>query len=388
MKPASINVLLAGGLLVTCAAGRAAAQHLSILEPEQEAHRPYQRLSTPSNLRPSGYTPQQMRHAYGLDQVSSEGEGQVIGIVDAYDYVNAESDLQVFSAAFNLPACTKANGCLTVVYADGQEPPPNRSWTGESSLDIQWAHAIAPLARIVLVLTPNGTTTNLLKGVPIAVQNGATVVSMSWGTNTEFRQEQSYDPYVFNNPAVTYFNASGNNGFGFFGYPAASPLVVGVGGTTLRLDPNGRRLDETAWSYGGGGLSFFVDQPVYQASAFTFTKRGIPDVAYDADPDTGVPVFDSEDGLWSEIGGTSAGSPQVAAIAAIANSLRAASGKAPIGNQFLNVIYAHPEAFRDILRGNNGHCGPLCAAWPGYDFTSGLGSPRGEVLIGVLASAP
>jgi subtilase family serine protease len=270
---------------------------------EQEAHRPYLRKSGTDSKTPSGYTPQQMRHAYGIDQIANQGAGQIIGIVDGFDYPSVESDLGVFTSQFGLPACTQANGCLTVIYATGTKPPPNAGWSGETSLDVQWAHAIAPQAQIK----------TLLEAVPVAVAHGAAVINMSW--------------------------------------------VVGAGGTTLDLDSSGN-------------------------------KRGVPDVVYDSNPNTGVPVYDSEDGNWAEVGGASASSPRWSAITAIANSIRASMGKGAIGGNFLNVVYANPLAFNDITQGSNGTCGPVCTAGPGYDFVTGLGSPMALQVVDAPTVAP
>ena len=355
---------------------------------EQEAHRPYQVNPGTNRNQPTGYTPQQILHAYGVDQIGNQGAGQVIGIVDAYDYSSIQSDLRVFDNQFGVAPCTVSNGCLTVVYSTGRRPPPNATWTGETALDVQWAHAIAPQARIVVVEAPNGTIKALLEAVPVAVANGATTVNMSWGTPKEPPNEQQYDPLFFNNPAVTYVNASGDLGHNSFGYPGASPLVVGAGGTTLELDGGGTVLKEVAWSGSGGGASHHFPIPAYQLGFQPSSKRGVPDVAYNADPRTGVPVYDSELGGWAEVGGTSAASPQWCALTAIANSMRATMGKATIGTNFLGVIYANPLAFNDITEGRNGDCGVQCRAGPGYDFVTGLGSPRALIVVNALIAAP
>ena len=301
---------------------------LSILE--QEAHRPYHRQPGTDSTTPHGYTPQQMRHAYGVDQIANQGAGQIIGIVDAFDYPSVESDLAVFTSQFGLPACTKANGCLTVIYATGTQPPANRGWSGETSLDVQWAHAIAPQARILLVEAPAGTTKVLLEAVPVAVAHGATVINMSWGTANEPANEQQFDQYFFNNRAVTYFNASGDAGNNLFGYPGASPLVVGAGGTTLRLDASGGIVKETAWSDSGGGESVYFPEPAYQLGAQSSGQRGVPDVAYNSDPETGVPVYDSEDGNWGQVGGTSASSPQWSALTPSPTAFAPVWGRVPL----------------------------------------------------------
>jgi subtilase family serine protease len=355
---------------------------------DQEAHRPYQRQPGTNGSTPTGYTPQQMQHAYGVDQITNQGAGQIIGIVDGYDYPSVESDLGVFTTQFGLPACTEANGCLTVVYATGTKPPPNAGWSGETSLDVQWAHAIAPQAKILLVEAPNGTVKALLEAVPVAVANGATVINMSWGTNDEFPDETELDPLFFSNALVTYINASGDNGINLFGYPGASPLVVGAGGTSLKLDAEGNILNEVAWSGSGGGESIYYTEPAYQIGAQSSGQRGVPDVAYDANPATGVPVYDSEAGDWGQIGGTSASSPQWSAIVAIANSIRAGMGKGTIGTNFLTVVYANPTAFHDITKGSNGNCGAECDAGPGWDFVTGLGSPMAPQVVDALVAAP
>ncbi len=380
-----IFAILCGAAL--CLPAGAYAQARGEDELHQEAHRPLIKTYHPESKTPVGYSPAQIRHAYGLDQIANGGDGQVIGVVDGYDYPNAEADLGVFTTTFGLPACTQANGCLTILYSGGTKPKENRGWTGETSLDIQWAHAIAPNAKIVLVEAPNGQTKTLLEAVPVAVAAGATVINMSWGTLKEFPGETGYDALYFNNPAVTYFNASGDDGNNLFGYPAASPLVVGAGGTTLRLDAAGDILRETAWSGSGGGQSIYFTEPAYQLGFQSSGQRGIPDVAWDSDPSTGVATYDSEDGNWAAAGGTSASSPQWSGLTAIANSLRAGQGKGTIGANFLNAIYSNPLAFHDITKGSNGNCGMVCEAGPGYDFVTGLGTLNAPAVVGVLVAA-
>jgi subtilase family serine protease len=330
-----------------------------------------------------------MRHAYGIDKIADEGEGQIIGIVDGFNYPEVEADLAVFDQQFGLPDCTTANGCLTVVYASGTVPPNNKGWTGETSLDVQWSHAIAPKAKIVLVLAENGNTSTLLAAVPIAVNYGATVVNMSWGTLFEFPIEKYLDQNFFSDSSVTYFNASGDDGHNLFGYPAASPLVVDCGGTTMVLNASGGIASETAWSGSGGGLSKYYEEPAYQMGVQTTGMRSVPDVAYDSSPFTGVATYDSEySPAWSAAGGTSASSPQWSALTAVANSLRAAVGKGTIGANFQSVLYANASALHDITSGSNGSCGADCTAGPGYDLVTGLGSPDAPKVIAALVAAP
>ena len=359
-----------------------------IPELTQDAHYPLTLIPSTTN-EPAGYTPQQIRHAYGVDQIPNQGEGQIIGIIDAFNYPEVESDLGVFDQQFGLPDCTVANGCLTVVYASGTVPPGNKGWTGETSLDVEWAHSIAPKAKIVLVLAENGWTGTLLAAVPVAVNYGATVINMSWGSLKEFPIEQILDQNFFSDPSVTYFNASGDDGYNLFGYPAASPLVVDCGGTKLQLNAEAQIVNETAWPGSGGGLSIYYPEPAYQLSAQSSGMRAIPDVSYDSAPGTGVATYDSEySEPWSAAGGTSASSPQWAAITAVANSLRAELGKGSIGANFQSVLYANPSALHDITSGTNGTCGAECTAGPGYDLVTGLGSPNAPKVVAAIVTAP
>ena len=348
-------------------------------------------LTTPPS---TAFTPSQIRHAYGFDQIANEGAGQVIGIVDAYDDPNAEADLAVFDAQFGLPSCTSANGCFRKVYSSGT-PASNPNWALEIALDVEWAHAIAPKATIVLVETPTNSLANLLAGVEVAVRNGVSAVSMSW-TVAEFTGENSYDNY-FTTSGVTFFAAAGDSGTGA-AYPAASPDVVGVGGTSLHLNSSGNYLSETAWSGSGGGLSKFEREPSYQA-LFAIPDdargyRGAPDVSYNGDPGTGVAIYDSI-GIsgatgWFQVGGTSAGTPQWAALMAIVNSTRASARKANLSSADTNLYSIAKAAmatdFHPVTSGSNGSCGALCTATAGYDYVTGLGTPQAPALIAALAA--
>lgn len=338
--------------------------------------------------KPKGIFPAHMRSAYGFNLIANHGAGQVIGIVDAFDDPNIESDLGVFTNEFKLPACTTANGCFQKIYATGTKPPKNANWATEISLDVEWSHAIAPQAKIMLVEASGQSNAELYQAVDVAVQNGASVVSMSWGTN-EYSGEVSDDSH-FNVPHVTFVAASGDSGHGAI-YPAASGFVVAVGGTALTLNASGAWQSETAWSGSGGGTSAYEPEPSYQASAQTTGQRGIPDVAYDADPSTGVPIYDSVGiiGLlgWVEVGGTSMAAPEWAALFAIANSKRVAAGKSTL-NQVQFDLYPIAADFHDIVSGTNGSCGAECTAGPGYDFVTGIGSPMANEVIRVLAAAP
>ncbi len=346
---------------------------------------------------PVGYSPAQIRHAYGFDQLATDGSGHVIGIVDASDDPTVDSDLQAFIGQFGLralnglpatPPCTVAAGphpCFEKLVAFGN-PRVDPVWALEISLDVEWAHAIAPGADILLIESPHSTLSSMLRGVDAAVARGARVVSMSWGT-AEFAGETRHDPH-FAVPGVVFVASSGDAGASVM-YPAASPTVLGVGGTTLPLDATGNLLGpETAWSGSGGGLSAFEAEPGYQ-SAYpippTGGRRGVPDVSYDADPVTGVAVFDSTGAAgWVSVGGTSLGAPQWSALVVLADAGRNSplSSAALTSSPFYRAALA--STYRDITSGSNGPCGSLCTAGPGYDFVTGLGSPLAGLLVPAL----
>lgn len=339
---------------------------------------------------PTGIFPGKMRVAYGFNQVARYGGGQVIALVNAYDDPNAEADLGTFSAAFGLPACTTANGCFTKIMAAGT-PPDTRGWTNEIAIDIQWAHSIAPAAKILLVEAKSQRNADMYTAVDLAVANGATVVSMSWGSD-EAMNEATFDSH-FEVTGVTFVAASGDTGHGV-SYPAASPYVVGVGGTTLTITSNGTWISETAWNDSGGGLSAYEPEPAYQAGVQTTGQRGVPDVAYDGNPATGVPSYNSYDCAgacatgWTQWGGTSIGTPEWAALFAIANAERVAVGKATL-TEPQTLLYPDAEAdYHDITSGENGNCGAQCTAGVGYDLITGLGSPQANLLIPALVAAP
>ena len=348
------------------------------------------------NAQPAvvGYLPDQIRRAYGFDQVPNQGAGQVIGIVDAYNHPRIEHDLAVFNLNFGLPACTTDNGCFQRIYATGARSGTDTLWALEEALDVEWTHAIAPGARILLVEAHSARLSDMLQAVDVAVRNGATVVSMSWGTY-EFANEVSYDNH-FIAAHVTFVAASGDFGNPGF-YPAASPFVTGVGGTTLFADSQTSDARETAWNGSGGGVSPVEAAPSYQYGFNPHLNRGLPDVAYNADPNTGFAVYDSVPyrgyGGWIEIGGTSAGAPQWAALVAIANALRLSSNKLPLTG-INDALYgaamtakSYKMNYHDIIVGTNGSCGAICSASTGYDFVTGLGSPDVPALLNVLVKA-
>jgi subtilase family serine protease len=348
-----------------------------------------------------------MRHAYGIDQVTfgnivGDGTGQTIAIIDAGDnpgfvsstdpnFVN--SDLHKFDQQFGLPDPPSFLK-LNQQGQNGNYPPANvAGFALEIALDVEWSHSIAPGANIILIETDDNSIQSLfVAGANLAASlPQVSVVSMSFGFTPEDPIELTLDS-LYTTPAghqgITYLASTGDNGAPG-GYPAFSPNVVAVGGTTLNIDAAGNYLSESGWSGSGGGVSQFEPFPPYQSGVVTqtSTNRAMPDVAFDADPNTGVAVFDTFDNgastPWSTVGGTSLACPCWAAIVAIADQDRARIGLGTLDGvtQTLPRIYQLPQSdFHDILTGNNGF-----PAGPGYDLVTGRGTPIAQLLIPDLA---
>ena len=320
------------------------------------------------------------------------GGDRAVAVVDAFDDANAFQDLQDFSTQFGLMAITSSSFRVVYAPAGGSSPgscvagpapqPPSAAPTGwdiEESLDIEWAHAMAPRAKLYLVEAQSNHFRDLLCAVTVASNlvktAGGGEVSMSWGGG-EFPTETAIDG-VFTASHVVYFASSGD-GPGVQ-YPSASPNVVSVGGTTLSMDPNtGRFISESTWQDGGGGPSAFETRPSYQngVASIVSGSRGTPDVAAVANPATGVWVLDSlvlGPGTWYVVGGTSLSSPLWAALSSSGEDFASST------RGLLTQLYSgeSPIGFTDITFGNCGiYISDLAA--PGWDFCSGLGSPSGS----------
>ncbi|HEV3437160.1 MAG TPA: S53 family peptidase [Gemmata sp.] len=344
---------------------------------------------------PSIFTPTQIQEAYGFNQIAfstsrgtidGNGAGQTIAIVDAYDDPNIVSDLQTFDRAFGLPDPPS----FTIMKQSGTIA--NSQWASETALDVEWAHAIAPRARILLGEARSNSLSDLVSEVDVvANQPGVSVVSMSWSAS-EWSSEADFDSN-FTTPAghqgVTYVASTGDDGAPP-SWPAISPNVLSVGGTSLVVNANGSYKSETGWSGSGGGVSADEAKPVYQEFVSTgSSKRTDPDVAYDADPTTGLYVYNSYGGgNWIEVGGTSAGAPQWAALVAIADQGRALEGKTSLdgASQTLYAIYRMAQTsestyFHDVTSGSNGY-----AAKVGYDDVTGNGSPVANMVVAGLVA--
>jgi subtilase family serine protease len=362
-------------------------------------------LAPLASSSPNGYTPAQVRQAYGVNQIQfsggvvGDGSGQTIAIVDAYDDPTIQADLDAFSTQFGLPTTSSGQFTFTKVNQTGGStlPATNASWAVEESLDVEWVHAIAPKANIVLVESNDNSGDSIFGAVAYAATiPGVSVVSMSFGGD-EFSDETSLDASYFTTPAghapVSFIASSGDSGAPPE-YPSSSPNVLAVGGTALFLDSSNNYLSESGWGGGGGGVSVYETQPPYQNGIVTqgTTQRTTPDVAYDASPSTGFPVYDSFSygaaTPWQQVGGTSAGAPQWSALVSIANQGRVLQGSQPFdgANQLLPAVYSLPASdFHDVTSGtSNGN--PHYTATAGYDLVTGLGSPVANLLVPDLAN--
>jgi subtilase family serine protease len=377
------------------------------------------------------YTPAQIRTAYGLPtlpggtasitsaQAAQLGAGQTIYLIDADNDPNAAAELASFDSKFGLPGCTVTpiaptaslpltpaplTGCVfSVVYINtngvmtATAPVYNSGWATEIAIDVQWAHATAPYARIVLIEAPDASTVSLTDAVQLANQMGPGVVSQSFGS-AEGGWTSVFDA-AFSVANMTYLAATGDAG-AEVDWPAVSSHVLAVSGTSLAYSGTGSRT-ETVWSGTGGGVSAYVPKPTYQALAVPGINasgyRGVSDVTFNADPNTGqylaiMPQGSTSVG-WYSAGGTSLATPQWAGIIAIANAVRAQNSIAPIGAA-QTALYglatqstSYASDFLDVKSGSDGTC-TTCYAGVGYDLPSGLGSPNVATLLTALNGQP
>jgi len=377
------------------------------------------------------YTPAQIRAAYSLPslpaltssitsaQAAQSGAGQTIYIIDAQSDPSIAAELAAFNQKFGLPTCklisvaTNASlplaaasasaGCsLSVVYntASGKmtsaAPAYNAGWATEIALDVEWSHATAPLARIILIEAPDASLNSLLGAVALANAMGPGVVSMSFaaGEGTWTAQVEA----TFTTANMTYLAAAGDAGAGV-NWPAVSPHVLAIGGTSLTYKGSGTR-SETAWSGTGGGVSRYTATPSYQTSAVPGmgipSHRAVTDVSFNADPATGQYVAVIAPGSsstgWMSVGGTSVSTPQWAGVLAIANALRAQASIAAVGAPHAQLYTAistvwstYGSDFADVTQGSDGTCSS-CYARTGFDLPTGLGTPNVMALLNSLSS--
>ncbi|MFZ6733986.1 putative Ig domain-containing protein [Undibacterium sp. Ji42W] len=376
----------------------------------------------------STYTPAQIRAAYGLPtlpasmtgltavQAAQLGAGQTIYIVNARHDPNIVAELNAFNQKFGLPACAaktiasstalplaaaSASACeFAVVFStsaggmSSNAPAYDSGWATEIALDVQWAHATAPLARIILIEAADSSMSNMVGGIKLANAMGPGVVSMSFGST-----EGSWTAGVestFSPTKMTYLAASGDNGPDVE-WPAVSPNVVAVGGTSLTYSGGSRT--EVAWSNTGGGVSAYTATPSYQNTSVPGmgapARRTVADVSMNSDPNTGQYVAVMTQGSstvnWVSAGGTSLATPQWAGIIAVANATLVQTGKTVLGaphavlyNKIASVPGSYANVFADVAKGSNGSCAS-CTAKIGHDQLTGLGTPNVSNLLSTLS---
>lgn len=366
------------------------------------------RPSGSSPVSQYGYSPANLRSAYELSRASVRGgKGETVAVVDAYNNPDLAVSLAVYRRQFGLPPCTLASGCLRILNQAGKTAPlpkPNAGWSLEEALDLEMVSAICPNCRIVLVEASYPSITNLGLAEDTAAATGARFINNSWA-GEEFTGETTFDKY-FNHPGDAIAVASGDDGYAV-SYPAASQYVTSVGGTTLQPDKSARRhWIEQAWGSDGiagrngsifnqgtgSGCSMLEPKPSWQREKVDDTPTGClnrteNDVSADADPYTGVAVYDAFAGVgpWLEVGGTSVS-------AAIITSVYALAGAPARDTYPASYPYRDATGLFDVVGGTNGTCEPsrsyLCDAVRGYNGPTGLGTPDGVGAFGDHGARP
>jgi hypothetical protein len=365
----------------------------------------------------SGFTPAQFRTAYGINTVSLDGTGQTIAILGLYNNPDLLRDLDSFDQQFDATASGPslyqqygpASSFVMLYNQNGQTSPlpstdPLNQTAVEEVLDVEWAHAIAPGAKIDFVEANTATDADANAAtITAASLPGVSVFSTSYADSSEIPSELSSDS-IYTTPGVTFLVASGDNGTASTGPPVFSPNVIAVGGTTLTLGAGGSYVSETGWGNGsrthrlggsGGGVSLYEAELGYQQAVQTTGKRTAPDVAFDANPGTGVAIADSFDGTannpWAVIGGTSLGAPSWAGLMALVNQGRAAAGENALDHasptETLTALYSLPSSdFHANLGGNNGTTTTGLLNPARYNEVTGLGSPVATLLVADLVA--
>jgi subtilase family serine protease len=339
---------------------------------------------------PTGLGPAQIQSAYKLSGLASGGK--TVAIVDAFNDPRAASDLATYRQTYGLPPCTVASGCFKQVNQNGAASPLPRGdygWATEISLDLDAVSAACPDCRILLVEAKSASTADLNKAEDTAAKSpGVVSVSNSWGAGEA--QSELLDDSHFNHPGVAITAAGGDSGYGT-SWPAVSPYVTAVGGTTLtQASSNPRGWSESVWSGSGSGCSAFEPKPAWQVDTGC-PRRTSNDVAAVGDPNTGLGVYDTYNscgasglcdlfiqlglaqGLdgWAQVGGTSLSSPLIASVYALAGNASSVV--------YGSYSYGHASSLFDVTTGSDGTCAPtyLCQAGPHYDGPTGNGTPNG-----------
>ena len=346
-----------------------------------------------SHVVPSGFGAADLQAAYQIDPARTASEHPTVAIVNAYGYAALEADLAVYRAQYGLPACTIAGGCLTIVNQQGKtsplpaNPPPSDDWTVEAALDLDMVSAACPRCNILVVEATNSDDSNLYAAEDAAAALKPTVISNSWGgpETTTIASDEAH----FDHPGIATFAAAGDFGYDDQfspmatgpDYPATSAHVIAVGATHLSRDTSARGWSETAWSVtgnrtksaGGSACSLAIPKPAYQTDS-PCAFKATTDIAAVGDPATGVAVYNAANAGWMEVGGTSAGSPLIAAMFAATGNGGQTSGAFIAGNA---------SKLNDVVSGNNGTCtsSRLCNAGVGWDGPTGYGTPDASALM-------
>lgn len=340
---------------------------------------------------PVSYDAAQLQDAYGLSNAAStDGDGVTVAIVDAYDDPNALNDLQTYRAHEGLPpmsTCAVSGNtlsspggpCFAKVNQSGTAgsyPTGSTSWGQEISLDVDMVSAICPNCNILLVEADSSSLANLGSAVNTAAAFKPASIGNSYGA-AEFNGEAAYASTYYDHPGIAVTVAAGDNGYGAE-FPAAANTVIAVGGTTLQHASTG--WSQTVWSGTGSGCSAYIAKPSWQTDTGCL-NRTVGDVAADADPNTGVNVYDTYGQTgWLVFGGTSASTQIIGAVYGLAdNGASNASG-----------LYSNTSTLYDVTSGSNGSCtghghntntslAYLCNGEPGYDGPTGTGTPNGSL---------
>jgi subtilase family serine protease len=400
----AIAVLLAGGVAASSAAAQAAVatpqrpapvtavaamkpacprprpgfmQCFALYEPQTGVNRALAAGLAGPAATPTGLSPASIVSAYKLP--ISQGSGQTVAVVEAYSTPDLASDLATYRTEYNLPACTTASGCLKIVNQQGETAPLPHSgvpygWDVETMLDVSMVSAACPQCKILVVEATNESDANLATAEDTAASLGAEVISNSYGQR-ENGKAQRYAP-AYDHQGHTIVVSSGDAGYTAANFPANLSTVTAVGGTELTSAKNSRGWTEQVWNVwntgagaSGSGCSAYVPKPSWQTDPHC-PGRTVADVSAVA---WNIPVYDSSQGGWLSVGGTSAAAPLIAGVYALAGN---ATTIAP------GYEYSHSRSLFDIVTGNNiaqSSCGRdyLCRAKKGYDAPSGLGTPDG-----------
>lgn len=355
-------------------------------EPATPVARPFV-VAEPLSSRVAGYAPKDLASIYGVPL--GAGSTATIAVVAAGRNPQIASEVATYRAQFGLPSCPS---CLVEINQNGAGSPlpaqitdaqGNAPWHLETALDAEVVTGMCPTCRVIVAEANSANVTDLAQAADAAARVGAQYVSMSFGAG-EWSTESSLDTH-FTAPGVVYVAATGDSGYGA-AWPAVSPNVVAVGGVSV-TGSSSTGWSSTAWSGGGSGCSAYEQRSVVQGLLSGLlsgllggqcTGRAVSDLAGVADPQHGVATY--TEGAWYSVGGTSAASPAVAALFALA------------GTHSTGSLYSHPEAFVDVQAGSTSGCpagaGALCTAQAGWDGPTGLGLPYGLVAFGGAPAPP